>query len=66
MSDTLLIIVSAVLGALPTAALSVWAMVKAYAASSAAKWDDEAIALVEKIAKGVVDKASAPLTGVDH
>lgn len=46
--------------------IGLWGVFKAHAASSAAKWDDEAVALVEKIAQGVVDKKSAPLAGQDH
>jgi hypothetical protein len=63
-------IVTAIVGTLATAvvalALAGWAALKAYAAHSAAKWDDEAVALVEKIAQGVVDKKTQPVAGTDH
>lgn len=51
----------------PGILLGVFAILKAAAAHSAAKWDDEAVALVEKIARGAVEKASGiALTGTDH
>ena len=50
----------------PGIILGIWAILKAAAAHSAAKWDDEAVALVEKIAGGVIDKQKQGLTGVDH
>jgi len=43
-----------------------WARFKAHAAQSVSKWDDEAVALVEKIAQGVIDKKTQPVSGVDH
>src|SRR5215471_671343 len=45
-----------VAAAIPGLFLGGWAWFKAHAAQSASKWDDEAVALVEKIAQGVVDK----------
>lgn len=78
-SGVLASIVVAVLAALPGLAIGAWALFKAYAAKSAAMWDDEAVAFVEKLAKGVVDASAAatggataapsttaPVTGVDH
>ena len=60
MTDTVLqTIVVAVLAATPGLVLSIWAWFKAHAATTAATWDDEAVAYVEKIAQGVVDKAAA-------
>lgn len=61
--DMILALVSA---SLPGIMLGVWAILKAAAAHSAAKWDDEAVALVEKITQGVVDKQKVNLTGADH
>lgn len=67
-------VLTIVLAALPGLAVAAWALFKGYAASSAAKWDDEAVAFVEKLAAGVVAKAGTPvatpvgtpLTGTDH
>jgi hypothetical protein len=61
--DMLLALISA---AAPGIILGIWAILKAAAAHSAARWDDEAVALVEKIAGGVIDKQKLSLTGVDH
>jgi hypothetical protein len=55
-----------VLAAIPGLVLGGWAWFKAHAAQSAAKWDDEAVALVEKIAQSVIDKKTQPVSGVDH
>lgn len=63
MLDTIL---TAIIAALPGLVLGAWALFKSYAASSAAKWDDEAVAFVEKIAAGVVNKTTAAVTGTDH
>jgi len=65
-STVLSAVLAAVLAALPGIALGGWALFKAYAAKSAATWDDEAVAFVEKIAAGVVAKSAAPIAGVDH
>lgn len=75
-TNVLSAILAAVLAAIPGLALGGWALFKAYAAKSAAMWDDEAVAFVEKIAAGVVKASSpataavpastAPITGVDH
>ena len=61
--DMLLALISS---AAPGIILGIWAILKAAAAHSAAKLDDEAVALVEKIAGGVIDKQKQSLTGVDH
>jgi hypothetical protein len=50
----------------PGLLLAFWALFKAHAAQSAAKWDDEAVAMVEKIAQGVVNKSPQALSGADH
>jgi hypothetical protein len=50
----------------PGLLLALWAWFKAHAAQSAAKWDDEAVAMVEKIAQGVVNKQPQALSGADH
>lgn len=63
MIDTIL---TAVLTVAPVLVIALWAWFKAHAASSAAKWDDEAVALVEKIAQNVVAGKVTPVTGVDH
>jgi hypothetical protein len=57
---------SLMVAAIPGIVLGGWAWFKAHAAQSASKWDDEAVALVEKIAQGVVDKKTQPVAGVDH
>jgi hypothetical protein len=57
---------SLLVAAIPGLVLGGWAWFKAHAAQSASKWDDEAVALVEKIAQGVVDKKTQPVSGVDH
>jgi hypothetical protein len=57
---------SLAVAAIPGLVLGGWAWFKAHAAQSASKWDDEAVALVEKIAQGVVDKKTQPVSGVDH
>jgi hypothetical protein len=49
-------VTSLIVAAIPGLVLGGWAWFKAHAAQSASKWDDEAVALVEKIAQGVVDK----------
>jgi hypothetical protein len=54
------------LAAVPGLVIAGWAWLKAHAAQSAAKWDDEAVALVEKIAAGVVAKSTAPIAGTGH
>lgn len=48
-------ILIAVLAALPGTFLSIWAWFKAHAAETEASWDDEAVALVERVAQGIVD-----------
>lgn len=50
----------------PQIILGLWALLKAQAAHSAAKWDDEAVAMVEKVAQGVIEKSKVNLTGADH
>ena len=40
--------------------LSLWAWFKSHAAQSEAKWDDEAVSYVEKLAQGVVDRGKPP------
>lgn len=77
-SDILSSILAALLAALPALFIAGWAWIKAHAAASAATWDDEAVALVEKIAQSVVNAnaagkvvvagapaAATPLTGLD-
>lgn len=77
-SDVLSSILAAVLVAIPGLVIGAFAWFKAHAAQSAATWDDEAVAFVEKIAQGVVNATAAgrpavtgapaaavPITGVD-
>jgi hypothetical protein len=49
-------IIPMLIAAVPGILLGLWALFKAHAAQSEASWDDEAVAFVEKIAQGVVDK----------
>jgi hypothetical protein len=51
---------------IPGLILALWAWFKAHAAQSAAKWDDEAVAMVEKIAQRVVNKQPQAPSGADH
>jgi hypothetical protein len=54
--DTIVaLVITALAGVAANLALNVWNIAKTAAAHSAAKWDDEAVAFVEKIAQGVVD-----------
>lgn len=58
MEGLVVTIIVAVLAALPATVLATWAWVKAKVAETEAVWDDEAVALVEKIAKGIVEQAA--------
>jgi hypothetical protein len=53
------LIITGVLAAAPGLVLGIWAWFKGHAAQTEAKWDDEAVAFVEKIAQGVVDKSKS-------
>lgn len=74
-SDILALILTGITAAIPTLFVALWSWFKAHAAQSAATWDDEAVALVQKIAQAVVDNNASgstataaqavPLTGVD-
>jgi hypothetical protein len=59
-------ILNLAVASIPGLLLALWAWIKAHAAQSAAKWDDEAVAMVEKIAQGVVNKQPQALSGADH
>ena len=65
-SDVTGTILGIIVASAPGLVLGAWALFKAHAANSAAKWDDEAVAFVEKIAAGVVEKKTASVTGTDH
>lgn len=73
MVDIWATIITGVIAALPGIALGIAAYLKsgiasveAMAAASSAKWDDEAVAFVEKIAKTVFAGGTVPPVGADH
>jgi hypothetical protein len=53
------LVITGILAAAPGLVLGIWAWFKGHAAQTEAKWDDEAVAFVEKIAQGVVEKSKS-------
>lgn len=52
-------LVPAAMAAVPGLVVAVFAYLKAHAAASPEKWDDEVVAAIEDIAHGVVDEREA-------
>ena len=53
------LVITGILAAAPGLVLGIWAWFKGHAAQTEAKWDDEAVAFVEKIAQGVVERSKS-------